>query len=499
MLSAIVLLARLVLAAGLVGAAPVMPSLRWRVSVNKPKAGRKAYQLRIAPPVGSGQRVRWVSSGTEDRAEAERLAAAREAELNAGLQAGGLSVAEVCQAYADRQDSLHRAGQRALRTAENAQLAAKVAAEAFGRLLAADLSAAAVERARDLLLERVRASTWGTYLRQWRSGWRWARREGLVHVDWPEIPRLTGAAQAGRTTEKRPLTPQQLARLTAAVSEQWALPVHLLLELGPRPSEVAALDAQDVVEDEDGRCWLLIRRTKTGRSRRLPLLADTAASLIAHLAGRTTGPLFPGRRGRISRGGLGKAVTDALGAARLRRPLGPRGGGGQRWDLDAASLRRAWIAHASRAGVPDPIARRIVGHEEVGVHNGYQRHYEGDDLHAAVARVREWRGEQVRGGLRRADSVGYKSLVGTSTGPSGRSCARRVSADAPEASADVPHCRTAHERRAVLHALATDPELRRVVLESLGLERPGSATRTGRENTGNGHAESGASMPADTG
>ena len=61
--------------------------------------------------------------------------------------------------------------------------------------------------------------------------------------------------------------------------------------------------------------------------------------------------------------------------------------------LDTHSLRRSFVSHGTRAGVPDDVLGRLTGHGHAMIEH-YQRETVGDDLRAAQDQVREWRTAQ---------------------------------------------------------------------------------------------------------
>lgn len=367
---------------------------RWRVTVVKPGRNDGAnWQLRYAPPRGSAKKVRRTSSGTKDREIAEEKARSEQARLNKEARPG-LQVLAVYDAYVDH---LRVEGVISRRSMERYERERAFFDRVLGNAVASDMSGALVDKViGSMLAEGYRASTAKCRLQLLRAAWGWALRQGLVSHAWVLPQKIRGKARAGLRTNKRPYTPRELERLLLGLPEIYRAPGRLLAETGCRLEEAVGLDVDDLRIDDLGRVWADLRDTKSGRPRSLPVMPETAKLLDRAAENRTDGPLFlsPRRLGnRLSGGAIRRQVVKVLTETGMRRRVAQTKI--KTWDLDVHSRRRAWIAHAARAGVPDSIRRIITGHEFDGVAMGYQRNYIGDDLHSWVGKVLDWRRSQV--------------------------------------------------------------------------------------------------------
>lgn len=392
---------------------------RWRVSVVKPgpREGPN-WQIQIRPPRWSAKKLKRRSSRTTDRAKAEAMARELEAELNEE-QARGPLVAELLQAYEVHTDKRHLAGEVSWNTLKSVATSRRRLEKVMGPVRLADLDEESLaELRRRLLAEGYKLNTINLTLAHLRAAWAWGRRSGLHSLgELKRPPRIGAKVRRTLHTGKRPYTPLELQRVLAHESP-YHLSLRVLAESGARTGEVCALDCRDLYQDDNGRWWIRIRDPKVGLPRTVPILEDTAQLLLAEVGDRTArDPLFriQGSERRITTAAVFGSLAKILDDLGLRTPVSEGSPGGRRrkiWDLDTHSIRRAWIAHADRAGIPMVVRARIVGHEITGVHDGYQRHYTGDDLHEAVLRVRAWREEEASRAVRSPDAAGLCSSGG---------------------------------------------------------------------------------------
>lgn len=382
---------------------------RWRVTVVKPGPNDGAnWRLRIAPPRGSADPVRRESTGTTDRALALDMAQAKAAEMNARAQ-DGPRVLDILDRYIVLLDSQHTPdGTMGTYRQARAHLAATLPDSRES-----DLARGFAERLYQALLERnLRPSTARARVQKVAAAWRWARRQGLVTAPWVQPPRPKARRQArGLRTDKRPYTPRESAAVIAALPQHHRPVSEFLAQTGCRVGEAVALDVGDLVRDRAG-WWAEIADAKSHEPRRVPLLPALVGLL--DLQRPETAPLFLGVRGsRLSASVLLHAVVRVIEALGLRRQVGPESALAS-WALDLHSWRRSFVADCSRSGVPRPIAARIVGHALQGVHDGYQRHATGDDLHGAIMHLVAWRAAQVDPHQQRLDfdaARGYNPRV----------------------------------------------------------------------------------------
>lgn len=354
------------------------------------------WLLRYSPPANSPDRPwRW-SSKTTDRAAAERQAREEAARLNAQLVPGTSPLlSSLVDLYlehegAELEDGTVRYYARARRAVAAAAPGARVA-DATPEVLAELRAALRAADGRPL-----RPSTANAYMSALRAAWTWARENPMrtgVTQPWvaPRQRRRKGAKIAAQSV-KRPYSVPELAAVLAELRRvaQWPL-FCLLADLGPRIEELCSADVSDLRRDDEGRDWLHLR-SKTG-ARDVPITREA----LDLLAPGERGALFPSRRsGRASASAAFTALQLAIRRAGVdNTPTVVHGR--PSYPLDLHSFRRSWIADSARAGVVREVSMLITGHELEGVHDRYGRGYVGDDLHAAVRRVRAWRDALVPG------------------------------------------------------------------------------------------------------
>lgn len=126
-----------------------------------------------------------------------------------------------------------------------------------------------------------------------------------------------------------------------------------LYSLGLRASEVVGLNGGDF-HWEGG--WALIRQSKTGWQRQVPLSAMAKGYLEAYQAGRPAdeGPFFAGKKGRLHVGSLGPILKKIAQRAGLSQRVYPH------------LLRHSLASHLHQAGMPLSELGRLLGHRHPG-------------------------------------------------------------------------------------------------------------------------------------
>ena len=120
---------------------------------------------------------------------------------------------------------------------------------------------------------------------------------------------------------------------------------------GLRSNELRMLDVTDIDFQE---MTLFVRFGKRSKERIIPLHAEAAAGLDAHLSGKRSGPVFRSNRGqRISNNRL-RSLVKALG----RRA-------GLRKDLHPHALRHTFAVSLLDAGVDLENIRDLLGHQSL--------------------------------------------------------------------------------------------------------------------------------------
>ena len=144
----------------------------------------------------------------------------------------------------------------------------------------------------------------------------------------------------------------------------------LLVLNGLRVSEAAGLDVADLTTERGHRIATVTG--KGGKVRRAPLAPRTVAALDAHIAGRTTGPVFAGHDGApMSRHAAARTV------ARLARRAGIDGK-----KITPHSCRHTMVTLSLDAGVPLRDVQDAAGHASPETTRRYDRARHSLDRHA---------------------------------------------------------------------------------------------------------------------
>lgn len=170
----------------------------------------------------------------------------------------------------------------------------------------------------------------------------------MVRVKAPRVP-LTEVTTATEQDYEKLM--KACSPFRTATSCRDAAIVSLFWACGLRRSELAALKISDVDFDS---CSLVVRKSKTGRSRRVPFDTKTAQILMRWLSKRATWPtgaetdaLWLGKKGVLTSDGVRLVVE------RLRKRAGVQ--------ISSHSFRRGLAARALRQGVSGPSTSAILG------------------------------------------------------------------------------------------------------------------------------------------
>lgn len=184
--------------------------------------------------------------------------------------------------------------------------------------------------------------------------WNHAVRNGWADVRLWERPRKAKGTNVVSLTEPRsgssPVTYNRAAKFVAAMSPDPAMLMTFLFYTGLRPIEAFALQAEDVSIDNR---WLVVRNSKTGQPRGVPLhsfLCEWLPSLVER-----GGTLFRTPRGEpygAMQGGGGGLKTAIAGA---RRRSGIQ-------DISPYTARHTVSTGLVVAGVHPHIKDQILGH-----------------------------------------------------------------------------------------------------------------------------------------
>lgn len=175
---------------------------------------------------------------------------------------------------------------------------------------------------------------------------------------------------AAKATARTPRSDQDLAVRDEVI-------LRILLEVGLRNAELCGLDRSDVTH-EDGATWLLIRKAKGGRVRRVPLAPSTAARLQEYQDHHR-----PPLRGDYSPT-VAKDADEALLLTFTGRRIGPRDlqrivkracdrlPGDLRRGATPHALRHSMATHALSSGSADvKVVKQILGHASLATTGTY--------------------------------------------------------------------------------------------------------------------------------
>ena len=213
-----------------------------------------------------------------------------------------------------------------------------------------------------------------------RSFCRWAKSAG-----W-----LEGDPTTGISTPKRPrrlvpvVSAEQIAQAVKACRDLAAAAgpdasrhrrAELVLELiwgsGLRLAELVGLDWRDV--DLPAR---QVRVTGKGRKERLAPLTDPAVRALSAWKGQggASGPVLPGRKGRIGRRTVERDVAEALSAVGAGLPNWPH------------ALRHSFATHLLDGGADLVSVKQLLGHADLSTTQVYT-HVSVERLKAAYSRA----------------------------------------------------------------------------------------------------------------
>lgn len=160
-------------------------------------------------------------------------------------------------------------------------------------------------------------------------------------------------------------------RIERALRERDRFVILLATDTGVRTEEVVRLLIGDI-DPDDG--WVVVRKSKWDRERRVPVSRETIAALRLYLrrarpvlAARPAAEALPDEPLVLSATGralTGQGLYQAMGRAYRR------GGGTGRFGLHR--LRHLWGTHAVEHNVPSRISQAIMGHQDAASQRPYQ-------------------------------------------------------------------------------------------------------------------------------
>lgn len=215
----------------------------------------------------------------------------------------------------------------------------------------------------DDLIQHLSKDNWGAHTRRsvrssLRSFYNWAhatgRTDGNVAALLPSVPIPPG--------KPRPATSQAVMTGMAQADQRVQMMIELGVKAGLRCCEIAAVHADDVIDDLVGKSLRV--RGKGGRVRMIPITNETARMIRDN----ADGYLFPGKiDGHLSSGYVSKLVSRALPDGTTAHPLRHR------------FASRAYVG----SGYNIRAVQELLGHSSVSTTQVYTA-VDDDDLRRAA-------------------------------------------------------------------------------------------------------------------
>jgi len=209
-----------------------------------------------------------------------------------------------------------------------------------------------------------------------RSFLKFRRLTGLTRLT---IEVITYCLESPSATVVKPyevLTLAEQARVLATLADRprdRAL-VALALGAGLRASELTGAKVGDVISDDDGAEWVIVRMGKGRKDRMIPLSPDVAQVLREHVTAhklKRDDYLITSRQGdsgRITSARVWQIITDAVKAAGINKRLSPH------------SFRHSFAIGRLKAGASPVIVQKLLGHSSLSTTQKYIDHLELADL-----------------------------------------------------------------------------------------------------------------------
>jgi integrase len=349
----------------------------WKCVVRPPKAKTPYFVVEQLPPTGSPFKVRRQSTGTLDRAKAEEMARAREAELNGCVVVKDGTWAAMWDAYYEYRKA---DGETADGTLEKLRSLRAVFLPHLGKLRMSEIDETRLTLVQDAVRKDRAGVTVNTYFALLREGWRWGKKRGFVSFVMPDITRLEV-----RDTNKRPFTKAECEQVLMGSLDfcggRWYSVLRCAYETGCRISEACELRERDV-DRVTGSVLLNGRKTKT--ERRVFVSLETLATFPQPRPS-------PDDRLFITRNGNPANRKSAYEAFRRICELNKI----DHTETDLHSFRRTMVEDLVRTpGLPLPVAQKITGHRSLKVFLHYQDKAK-DDMSVVSEAVRAFRSSQV--------------------------------------------------------------------------------------------------------
>lgn len=209
-----------------------------------------------------------------------------------------------------------------------------------------------------------------------RSFLRWTRGYGLHQITADIVDVVLKVPAASSTVPYTILSEAEITALIGAAAKPRDRGLLMvMLGAGLRVSEVSALDASDLIRGEPS--YLIVRESKGGRSRAVPVRAEVIDSLTPLVSGRKGAtPVFRtlrGRAGRLRIPGIRERVAELALLADIHRTVTPH------------MLRHTYAVRALLHGDGNVMAiSKLLGHRQLSTTQRYLDHLELPDLLESV-------------------------------------------------------------------------------------------------------------------
>lgn len=220
-----------------------------------------------------------------------------------------------------------------------------------------------------------------------RSFLRWSRALGAHALSSEVIEATLKMPRARIRRPYRTIGEKDGRRLLAAAKTQRDRAiVGLLLGAGLRVAEVAALDARDLIDMEEGPV-VYVRRGKGRRDRTVPIGEDVERLLRRHRDETSryrcgNGPLFLAQDRGVGSRGAGRISARSIGImlAHLVERVGVSSQG-----VSPHALRHTFAVRALQRGGSIVAVSKLLGHASIATTQRYVEHLRTGDLRTALA------------------------------------------------------------------------------------------------------------------
>ena len=229
--------------------------------------------------------------------------------------------------------------------------------------------------------KRLTPSTVARKLAAVRSFLRFCRLTGLTRLTSEVIAFALKSPTATVIKPYEVLTQAEQARVLKVLADRPRDRVLVALALGAglRASELTSVRVSDILSDDDGADWVIVRMGKGRKDRLVPLAPDLAAMLreyiVVHKLRRDDYLTVSrqGELGRLTSTRVWQIITNAVKAAGINKRLSPH------------SLRHSYAVGRLKAGASPVIVQKLLGHSSLSTTQKYIDHLELADLKQRAA------------------------------------------------------------------------------------------------------------------